>query len=120
MVPSTTVLQFFYRAYREGSKKRKYSGSGSSLCEQTDCFKGRQCTQLTQITTLYKEGMQKSICEHTAHCYSCIGPHQVGLLLAQNRKEAAIDTNSPKLDNRRLGKHHLVGQVLVSALTVGW
>ncbi len=92
------------RVYREWPEKEKISSEGQ-LC-------GRKClvdvrgqrrmgrlvrddrkATVTQITTRYNQGMQKTISEHTTRrtlkqmSYSSRRPHRVPLLSAKNRKQ---------------------------------
>ncbi len=105
--------------YREWSEKEKIS-SERQLC-------GRKClvdvrgqrrmsrlvrddrkTTVTQITTRYNQGMQKTISERTTlrtlnqMGYNSRRPHRVPLLSAKNSTRRPVQTGSPKLDNRRL------------------
>ncbi|MDW1568537.1 hypothetical protein R7D93_25435 [Vibrio sp. YT-15] len=74
---------------------------------------------ITQITTHYNQGLQKTISEPTTRPtlkqmgYSSRRPHQVPLLSANNRKLRLQFTRvfSPKLDNRRLEKPHSDGSM---------
>ncbi len=123
------------RVYRERSEKEKVS-SERQLC-------GRKClvdvrgqrrmgrlvrvdrkATVTQITTRYNQGMQKTISEHTT-CWtlkqtgsSSRRPHRVPLLSAKNRKRRL--QFAPKLDNRKLEKRCLVWRVSISAATFRW
>ncbi len=52
---------------------------------------------VTQITNCYNWGMQKSISEHTTHCYNSRRAHQVPLLSAKNRKRLGYVCNPRSL-----------------------
>ena len=114
------------RVYREWSEKEKTS-SERQFCGRkclVDARGQRRMARLvradrratvTQITTRYNQGGQKSISERTVRRtlrqmgYSSRRPHRVPLLSAKNRKlRLQFAQAHRKLDNRRLEKRCLV------------